>query len=122
MTIRLLNANTLINSLPIRGGERVAFSVSTLFGDLEFNDERTLYVYKVSDIMPGSTNEMLTLHLVSREALTNETSRCQKKYTGNISTIVEEILEDTLSTDRFESSNIESTSEKTFSYSNLAWS
>lgn len=110
MTIRLLNANTLVNSLPIRGGERVAFSVSTLFGDLEFNDERTLYVYKVSDIMPGSTNEMLTLHLVSREALTNETSRCQKKYSGNISTIVEEILEKTLVTDRFESSNIENTS------------
>ena len=110
MTIRLLNVNTLLNSLPIRGGERVAFSISTLFGDLEFNDERTLYVYKVSDINPGSTNELLTLHLVSREALTNETDRCMKKYSGNISTTVEEILENTLSTDRFESSNIERTS------------
>lgn len=115
MTISLMNAGTLLNSLPIRGGERVAFSVSTAFGDLEFNEERTLYVYKVSDITPGSTSELLTLNLVSREALTNETNRCQKKYSGNIRSIVEEILEDTLLTERFESTNIESTSN-TYSF------
>lgn len=110
ITIKLINAGTLLNSLPIRGGEKVIFSISTGFGEVLFDGEKALYVYKIGNISPESTQEMLTLHLVSREALTNETNRCQKKYNGNVKSIVEKILKDTLLTDRFVTSNIESTS------------
>lgn len=110
MIIQVKNSASLFNILPIRGGERVAISVSTFFGEFLMDEERAMYVYKVSGISQSTTSEMFTLHLVSREGLTNETVRCQKKYSGNIKTTVEDILSNVLSTEKFTSNNIESTS------------
>jgi len=106
----LMNSTSLLNRLPIRGGERVAIGFRTVFGDFDFDEENSLYVNKVSDINPDSTSEMITLHLVSREAITNETSRCQKRYKGNIKSTVEDILKNTLVTTKYKTSNIEQTS------------
>ncbi len=108
--MQVKNSASIFNILPIRGGERVALNISTLFGDFLLDEENALYVYKVSGITQSTTSESFTLHLVSREALTNETSRCKKKYSGNIKNTVEDILSNVLSTDKFTSSNIESTS------------
>lgn len=105
----LMNSGSILHNLPIRGGEKVAFGFSTLFGDIDFEEEKTLYVNKVSSITPDSTSEMITLHLVPREALTNETSRCQKRYNGNIKTTVENILKEVLLTERYSEENIEQT-------------
>jgi hypothetical protein len=106
----LMNSNSLLNSLPIRGGERVAIGFKTLFGDFDLDEEKSLYVVKVSGISPDSVSEFITLHMVSAEALTNETNRCEKRYTGNIKSTVEDILKDTLKTEKYKSSNIEQTS------------
>jgi hypothetical protein len=106
----LMNSNSLLNSLPIRGGERVAIGFETLFGDFDLDEEKSLYVVKVSGISPDSVSEFITLHMVSAEALTNETNRCEKRYTGNIKSTVEDILKDTLKTEKYKSSNIEQTS------------
>ena len=99
MTVRLISSASLLNSLPIRGGEKVSMSITTPFGDFIFDDDTAMYVYKVSDINPSDTNEIITLNLVSKEALTNETSRCEKKYSdANIDVHVNDILENTLKT------------------------
>jgi len=109
MTIQLMNSSSLFNILPIRGGERISISLETVFGRFELDGNKSMYVYKVGNIMAESTNEMLTLHLVSREGLTNETNRCLKRYEGNIKDTVIDILDNVLMTDKYEEKNIEKT-------------
>lgn len=109
MTMTLLNSSSLVNLLPIRGGERVALNVDTAFGNFELDSEYSMYVYKASNIDQTTTREMFTLYLVSREGLTNETVRCQRKYRGNVKTTVEDILKNVLQTKKYKSDNIEGT-------------
>ena len=104
---QLMNSSSLFNILPIRGGEKVTISVDTAFGEFVLDD---LYVYKVSNLDAQHSNEMFTLNLVSREGLTNETSRCQTIYRGNLQTTVTKILKDDLKTKKYKSQNIEGTS------------
>lgn len=104
---QLMNSSSLFNILPIRGGEKVTISVDTAFGEFVLDD---LYVYKVSNLDAQHSNEMFTLSLVSREGLTNETSRCQTIYRGNLQTTVTKILKDDLKTKKYKSENIEATS------------
>jgi len=110
MTMKLINSSSLFNILPIRGGERVAFSIDTAFGEFTLDGDYTMHVYKVSDLDAQKTNEMFTLHLVSREVLTNETTRCLKRYDGNIKDTVKKILDDVLLTKKYKDENIEQTS------------
>lgn len=105
--IQVSTSNTIFNGLPIRGGERLLFHVETASGEFK----RELYVHKVSNIVTDGSKEMFTLNLVSREALTNETTRVQKKYQKKpINEHVESILKDVLKTNNFKSENIERTS------------
>ena len=104
---QLMNSSSLFNILPIRGGEKVTISVDTAFGEFVLDD---LYVYKVSNLDAQHSNEMFTLNLVSREGLTNETSRCQTIYRGNLQTTVTKILKNDLKTKKYKSENIEGTS------------
>lgn len=101
MTIDIINANSIFNGIQIRGGERVAIEVETASGPFVLNGEKVLYVNKVSDLNAEGTNEKFTLHLVSREALSNETSRCMKKYQKQtIDNHVKDILKNTLITNK----------------------
>jgi len=105
MTIQVMNSASLFNILPLRGGERVAFSAETGFGEFTLDDEYTMYVYKVSGLDAQKTNEMFTLHLVSREVLTNETNRCLKRYEGNLKETVKKILDEVFVTKKYKDSN-----------------
>ena len=104
---QLMNSSSLFNILPIRGGEKVTIGVDTAFGEFVLED---LYVYKVSNLDAQKSNEMFTLNLVSREGLTNETSRCETIYRGNLQTTVTKILKDDLKTEKYKIENIEKTS------------
>jgi len=107
MTMQIMSQYSIYNGLPIQGGEKVLFEVVTPSGEFALE----MYVYKVSGLSSGSSQETFTLHLVSREGLTNETARVQKKYDKKpINEHVTSILRDVLKTDRFESENIERTS------------
>lgn len=117
MKIIVSNSNSLINTLPIRGGEKVTLSVETAFGTLAFEGESSLYVYSVSDVLADSTSETFVLNLISREAITNETIRCTQRYDGKISESVKRILKDTLkvSSDKLKDENIQETAN-TYSF------
>lgn len=106
-TAQILNSSSLFNILPIRGGEKVTISVDTAFGEFLIDD---LYVYKVNGLDAQKSREIFTLNLVSREGLTNETSRCQTVYRGNLQATVTKILNNDLLTKKFKSENIEATS------------
>ena len=84
--------------------------MSTAFGDFVLDDKYSMYVYKVSGLNAEKGNEMFTLHMVSREGLTNETVRCQRKYQGNLKNTVTTILKDVLVTEKYKETNIEVTS------------
>jgi len=111
MTLQIASQYSIFHGLPIRGGEVVTFDVETYSGDFTLDREFSLYVYKVGNIITDSTKESFTLHLVSREGLTNETSRVQKKYPLRpINDHVTAILRDVLRTTKYRSENIERTS------------
>ena len=110
MTMDVINSYSIFNLLPIRGGEKVSMEIETASGTFLLDGENAMYVYKVSNLDAQNTNESFTLHLVSREGLTNETVRCETVYRGNLKTTVTKILKDVLKTNKFKSENIEQTS------------
>lgn len=109
--IQLASTYSIYNGLPIRGGERVDIEIETYSGVFSRLNNYSMYVYKVSGIVNDGQSEYCTIHLCSREALTNETARVQKKYEKSpIDEHVKAILNDVLETKKFKSENIEKTS------------
>ena len=110
MTMQIISNYSIFNGIPIRGGEKVVMDIRTPSGEFILDGDYGMYVYKVSGLVTDGTKEMFTLHLVSREVLTNETVRIQKKYEKKpISEHVTSILKDQLLTKKFKSENIEKT-------------
>ena len=112
VSIRMVVANqiSLIDAIPIRGGERVDFSILTGNGVFEPTDKLEFYIYKVSDVQAEDLKETFVLHLVTKDYLSNETTRCQRKYQRlNIADHVKSILDDVLVTENYSDVNIEKT-------------
>jgi hypothetical protein len=98
---------SIYNGLPLRGGERLSLKIagnSATNPGLDFSNrpEDYLYVSSITDVISQTNRETFTLHLVSREAITNETSRVSKKYPTSLSIdeSVRKILSDYLKTDK----------------------
>jgi len=108
---------SIYNGLPLRGGERVSLKIagnSTTNPGLNFsnNPKDYFYVSSITDVISETNRETFTLHLVSREAITNETVRIGRKYPTSmtISDSVEKILSNYLKTDKI--GTIDKTSNK----------
>jgi len=110
---------SLYNGLPIRGGERVAIRIkgnSKINKGLQFDTPETyLYVSKISNVIRDGQKEIFVLHLVSREAITNEVTHVNRKFEAYslIDTHVKNILKNDLKVkiNRY-LGNIDSTSNK----------
>jgi hypothetical protein len=108
---------SIYNGLPLRGGERVRMKVLDR-GDgkkgLDFSttSSKYLYVSSITDVISESQTESFLLNLVSREAITNETTRVARKYTGTIDQSVAKILKDVLKTTKFDTEDIEKSQNK----------
>jgi len=94
---------SLYNGLPLRGGERVSLKVApnskNIPVGLDFtNPKNYLYVSGVKNAIVEAHKESFTLNLVSREAITNETSRVVKRFPTDytIDESVKEIMEESL--------------------------
>lgn len=111
MSMLLSNSNSLTSILPIRGGEKVSLNISfSLDGDeFSFEGDRALYVYKQGSRSATTTSETFALHLTSRETITNETTRCRRRYDGKIDQNVKKILNEVLLTTKFKEENIQQT-------------
>jgi len=101
------NKQSIYNGLPLRGGERVSVKIagnSEKNPGLDFSKkvEDYFYVSSITDVISETNQESFTLHLTSREAITNETTRVGQKYPTSlkISDSVEKILKDTLKTNK----------------------
>jgi hypothetical protein len=98
---------SIYNGLPLRGGERLSLKIagnSATNPGLNFSKrvEDYFYVSSITDVISETNRETFTLHLVSREAITNETVRVGKKFKVDsaISNSVENILKDYLKTNK----------------------
>lgn len=108
---------SLYNGLPLRGGERILLKIdgnSDSNPGLDFSStpEKYFYVSSITDVLNQGDKEMFTLHLVSRESITNETSRVPIKFPTSlrISDSVEKILKEYLFTNKI--GKIDKTSNK----------
>ena len=96
---------SIYSGLPIRGGERISIKVKPN-GDnplLDFASKTDdyLYVSSVNNIIKEGQRELFALDLVSREAITNETTRVHEKFPRDlrISDSAVKIAKDYLKTD-----------------------
>ncbi|NBW56889.1 hypothetical protein EBR43_03730, partial [bacterium] len=96
---------SIYNGLPLRGGERLSLKIagnSSTNPGLDFSKKSDDYFYvsSITDVISETNRESFTLHLVSREAITNETVRVSNKFPTSlrISDSVEKILKDNLKT------------------------
>ena len=97
--IKIASSFSYVNQLPIRGGEKVELNISTSFGEVKFEGDNALYVYKVSGQKTSRMVEECTLHLTTLESFSNQSTRCMKKYNfQGIGEHVEDILKNTLQT------------------------
>ena len=93
---------SLYNGFPIRGGESVAIKIkgnTKINKGLRFDTPETyLYVSKISNVIRDGQKEIFVLHLVSREAITNEITHVNRKFEpySLIDTHVEDILKNDL--------------------------
>ena len=98
---------SIYNGLPLRGGERILLKIkgnteNSPGLDFSAKVEDYFYVSSITEVVSKSQNESFVLNLVSREAITNETSRVIKKYpvTSTISQSVDNILTEYLKTSK----------------------
>lgn len=90
-------AKAVLDSLPIRGGEKGDIIVEDAVGN-KLIVANGLYVNRIRGAQPGSTKQHYFLDFSSREFFDNEQSRVIKRYEGKISDNVETILKDVLKT------------------------
>ena len=97
----------IYNGLPLRGGERVIIKIagnSKNNGGLDFSKNVTQYFYvaSIQNVDVDAEKELFTLHLVSRESITNQTIRVGRKFptSQTISDSVSDIIKDYLKSDK----------------------
>ena len=116
MSITVDLGSRLVNALPIRGGEKVVIKLMTATGEFDRDGDKAFYVKKIENYASDGIKETFTMQLISREGLTNETTRCERKYQKlTIDQHVTSILKDVLRTNNYETKNIEKTSN-TYSF------
>ena len=98
---------SIYNGLPLRGGERLSLRIAPNTEenaglDYSENYQDYLYVSSVTNVIHLAKKETFMLNLVSREAITNETTRVPIKFPSGstIDVSVKKILQDYLKTDK----------------------
>jgi len=96
LIVTFIDVDQVIGREGITGGEYVDVTVKDGDED-EFKIEskkHRLILNSVRNMVTQSNKQVATLEFVSLEAITNETSRLNQKFTGNVSETVRKILED----------------------------
>ena len=96
MTISFIDIDQVIGRKGITGGEYIDLIVKIDdedAGDFKIlHNKQRMILNSVRNMVTESNKQVATLEFVSVETLVNETARVNKKYTGNISDIVMELL------------------------------
>ena len=97
MTITFIDIDQVIGRKGITGGEYIDVIVKTGEGEdadeLKItHDKQKMILNSVRNMVTESNKQVATLEFVSVETIVNETARVNKKYTGNISDTVMQLL------------------------------
>ena len=96
MTISFIDIDQVIGRKGITGGEYIDLIVKIDDEDADdfkiLHNKQKMILNSVRNMVTQSNKQVATLEFVSVETLVNETARVNKKYTGNISDIVMELL------------------------------
>ena len=97
-TMQVVDSGGLLTQLPIQGGEKVEISVLTTFSEESYDYEMVLWT--VGNRFTQQQKQVYTLGLISAEALINEVTRITKPLSGNPESIVKDLLQNTLKTEK----------------------
>ena len=96
MTISFIDIDQVIGRKGITGGEYIDLIVKIDDEDADdfkiLHNKQKMILNSVRNMVTQSNKQVATLEFVSVETLVNETARLNKKYAGNISDIVMELL------------------------------
>ena len=95
-TLMFTDTNSLVVNAPIVGQEFLSFQIKTPSLDsnpIDFT-KNVMAVHRIDMRVIERGNEVVQLHFCSPELLRNDRTRLSKKFEGNISDIVDEILND----------------------------
>ena len=94
MTVRFHDIDQVIGRKGITGGELIEITVKdgTEGDEFKITKDHRMILNAVVDMTTTSLVQIATLDFVSEETFINETARLNKKFTGNVSQTVEDIL------------------------------
>ena len=94
LTLTFLDVDQLVSREGITGGEYLSLKVKKEgHDDFEIKaDKHFLMLNSVKDVSTSSSKQVATLEFVSVESIINETARVNKKYTGNVTQTVKDLL------------------------------
>ena len=97
LSLSFIDVDQVISREGITGGEYLSLRVKVQGYDKEFEikpDKHLLMLNSVKDVTTSSSKQEATLEFVSVEAIINETSRINKRFTGNVTDTVKKLLKD----------------------------
>ena len=94
LSLQFIDVDQLISREGITGGEYLDLSIKVPgFDDFVIrHDKHFLMLNSVKDVKTTSNKQIATLEFVSVESIINETARVSKKFSGNVSDLVTELL------------------------------
>ena len=94
LTITFIDVDQVINRKGITGGESLDLSIKVAgFDDFKITSKKhNLMLNSVRDVITDTNRQVATLEFISKESIINETCRVNKKFTGNVTQIVDQLL------------------------------
>ena len=97
LSLNIIDVDQLISRQGITGGEYLSLRIKVNGYDKEFEikpDKHLLMLNSVKDVTTSASKQVATLEFLSVEAIINETSRVNQRFTGNVTETVKKLLKD----------------------------
>lgn len=97
LSLNIIDVDQLISREGITGGEYLSLRIKVQGYDKEFEikpDKHLLMLNSVKNVTTSSSKQVATLEFLSVEAIINETSRVNQRFTGNVTDTVKKLLKD----------------------------
>ena len=95
LSLNFIDVDQLISREGITGGEYLSLRIKVQGYDKEFEikpDKHLLMLNSVKNVTTSSSKQVATLEFLSVEAIINETSRVNQRFTGNVTDTVKKLL------------------------------
>ena len=96
MTVSFIDIDQMISREGITSGEMIDLEIIIPDFEEKFkitSKKQKMVLNSVRDVVTSANKQTATLEFISEESLINETCRVNKKFTGNVTQIVKELLE-----------------------------